>query len=187
MRKLIFQEFISLDGYAADKNHSTSFFESPVYSAKSDNDLLKEMHRFDNILLGAKTYKLFADFWPTANNDEQIVADKLNSIPKIVFSNTLTSAPWGKWSEASIMNGDAADNVKELKKRQGTDMVLWGSISIAQRLMEENLIDEYQIRIVPVILGSGILLFKPGSELQLELISSKNYPSGLQLIHYRPK
>lgn len=187
MRKLIFQEFISLDGYAADKNHSTSFFESPVYSEESDNDLLSEMQRFDTILLGATTYKLFVDFWPNATKEEQIVADKLNSIPKIVFSNTLSNAPWGKWPEASIMKGDAANNVRELKKRDGGDMVLWGSISVAQKLMEENLIDEYQIRIVPVVLGAGKLLFKPGRQTELELTNSKTYSSGLQLIHYKIK
>lgn len=64
MRKLIFQEFLSLDGYAADKNHSTKFFEHPEFSEDSDDDLLKEMDRFDTILLGANTYKMFVEFAP---------------------------------------------------------------------------------------------------------------------------
>src|SRR5215204_2886195 len=95
MRKLIFQEFLSLDGYAADKDHSTKFFEAPEFSQDSDDDLLEEMNRFDTILLGANTYKMFVDFWPSAETSEQIVADKLNIIPKVVFSNTLKEAPWG--------------------------------------------------------------------------------------------
>lgn len=187
MRKLIFQEFLSLDGYAADKDHSTKFFESPEYSRDSDEDLLAEMNRFDTILLGANTYKMFADFWPAATNDEQIVADKLNSIPKIVFSSTLKEAPWGKWEPAKIEKGDAVKAITQLKHQTGKDMVLWGSISLAQNLMKANLIDEYQLRIVPVLLGDGTLLFEKRDELQLELSKTKSYDSGLLLAHYQPK
>jgi dihydrofolate reductase len=187
MRKLIFQEFLSLDGYAADKDHSTQFFEAPEYSEESDEDLLTEMNRFDTILLGAKTYKMFADFWPHVSNEEQIVADKLNSIPKIVFSKTLKQASWGKWPAASIISGNAVAAVKDLKAEDGKDLVLWGSISLAQDLMKANLIDEYQLRIVPVLLGSGTLLFTNAGRLDLELSKTKSYPSGLLLAHYCPK
>lgn len=187
MRKLIFQEFLSLDGYAADKDHSTKFFERPEYSTDSDDDLLTEMRRFDTILLGANTYKMFVDFWPEATVDEQVVADKLNSIPKIVFSKTLKKAPWGKWPAAKIVADDAVTFVKELKAQDGKDMVLWGSISLAQDLMKANLVDEYQLRIIPVLLGSGTLLFTKAGALDLKLTETKTYPSGLLLVHYRPK
>ena len=187
MRKLIFQEFLSLDGYAADKDHSTKFFESPEYSKDSVEDLLAEMNRFDTILLGANTYKMFADFWPTATNDEQIVADKLNSISKIVFSSTLKKAPWGKWKPAKIERGDAVKAIAQLKKETGKDLVLWGSISLAQDLMKANLIDEYQLRIVPVLLGGGTRLFEKQNELQMLLTKTKSYDSGLLLAHYAPK
>jgi len=187
MRKLIFQEFLSLDGYAADKDNSTKFFEDPEFAEVSDDDLLKEMHRFDAILLGANTYKMFVDYWPAVDSTEQIVADKLNGIPKIVFSSTLKEAPWGKWSPATIVPGDAVTAIKKLKKEAGKDMVLWGSISLAQDLMKANLIDEYQLRIVPVILGGGKLLFSERTQLNLELTKTKSYASGLLLAHYRPK
>jgi dihydrofolate reductase len=187
MRKLVFQEFLSLDGYAADKNHSTKFFEGPEFSEDSDEDLLAEMDRFDTILLGANTYKMFVDFWPEADSREQIVADKLNSIPKMVFSNTLKEAPWGRWSPATVLAGDAVNAVKELKKEAGKDLVLWGSISVAQDLMKANVIDEYQLRIVPVILGGGKLLFGERDQLDLQLTKGKSYPSGLLLAHYSPK
>ena len=187
MRKLIFQEFISLDGYAADKENSTKFFEGPEFSEGSDEDLLAEMDRFDRILLGANTYKMFVDFWPEADSREQIVADKLNSIPKIVFSNTLKTAPWGTWPAASVIAGDAVAAIKKLKKEDGREMVLWGSISLAQDLMKANVIDEYQLRFVPVILGGGKLLFSERDQLPLQLTKSKSYPSGLLLAHYSPK
>ncbi|MBC7827390.1 MAG: dihydrofolate reductase family protein [Chitinophagaceae bacterium] len=187
MRKLIFQEFLSLDGYAADKDHSTKFFESPEFSENSDEDLLAEMDRFDTILLGANTYKMFVDFWPEADSGDQIVADKLNSIPKIVFSNSLKEAPWGKWSPATVVGGDAVTIIKKLKKEEGRDLVLWGSISLAQDLMKANLIDEYQLRIVPVILGGGTLLFGERDQMDLRMTKSKSYPSGLLLVHYHAK
>ncbi len=187
MRKLIFQEFLSLDGYAADKEHSTRFFEDPKFSEVSDDDLLEEMHRFDTILLGANTYKMFVDYWPAVDTNEQVVADKLNSIPKVVFSSTLKDAPWGKWQPATIVAGNAIEAIRKMKQQQGMDMVLWGSISLAQDLMKANVIDEYQLRIVPVILGGGTLLFSERDELNLELVKTKAYPSGLLLVQYRPK
>lgn len=187
MRKLIFQEFLSLDGYAADKDRSTKFFEAPEFSEVSDDDLLEEMHRFDTILLGAHTYKMFVEYWPAVDTKEQIVADKLNSIPKIVFSKTLKEAPWGRWAPATVLAGDAVAAIRQMKQEPGMDMVLWGSISLAQYLMKANIIDEYQLRIVPVILGGGTLLFGERDQLNLELTKTKSYPSGLVLVQYRPK
>jgi dihydrofolate reductase len=184
MRRIIFQQFLSLDGLAADAEGRTKFFESPEYAAVSDEDLLAEMQHFDTILLGANTYKMFADFWPAATNDEQIVADKLNSIPKIVFSNTLQSAPWGKWPAARIESGDAVEAVRQLKQQPGGNMVLWGSISLSQALMNARLIDEFHFRIVPLILGKGRSNFDHTNNLDLTLNETKRYDSGLILLKY---
>ena len=179
---------ISVAGWiCSDNNHETKFFDAPLYSIESDDDLLAEMERFDTILLGANTYKMFVNFWPQATNDEQVAADKLNSIPKIVFSKTLKKAPWGKWPAAQIVADDAVAFIKEQKAQNGKDMVLWGSISLAQDLMKANLIDEYHFRIVPVLLGSGTLLFTKSGKHDLELTHTKSYSSGLLLAHYRPK
>ena len=186
MRKLIFQEFLSIDGYAADKDNSTKFFEDPKFAEGSDDDLLEEMNGFDAILLGANTYKIFVDYWPAVDNSEQIVADKLNSIPKVVFSSTIKSAPWGKWAPATVVPGDAVEEIRKMKQQPGMDMVLWGSISLAQDLMKANIIDEYHFRIVPVILGGGTFLFSERDQLDLELVKTKTYPSGLLLVQYKP-
>lgn len=172
---------------AADAEGTTQFFEAPEYSATSDDDLLAEMQQFDTILLGANTYRMFVDFWPTASNDEQIVADKLNSIPKIVFSQTLQTAPWGKWPAATIESGDAVEAVKKLKQQPGKNMVLWGSISLAQAFMKANLIDEYHLRIVPVVLGTGRPNFDNAGAIDLTLTDTKQYPSGLVLLKYVPR
>jgi dihydrofolate reductase len=184
MRKLIFQEWLSMDGMAADKNGSVTFIESTTLNKYSDIDQLRWMDTIDTILLGANTYKLFIEFWPTATTDQEIIADKLNSIPKIVFSRTLKKAPWGKYPDAELSN-DAIKTVKDLKKKSGKDMVLWGSISVAQQLMKENLIDEYHLRIVPIVLGEGRPLFASTGPLDFELYHSRHYDSGLMLLQYK--
>ena len=187
MKKIIFQEFISLDGYAADAANSTAFFEERRFGQGSDEDLLAEMDNFDTILLGANTYKMFVEFWPGVTNDMEIMADKLNSIPKIVFSKSLQKAPWGKWPDAEIIHSDAVSAARKLKTGTGKNMVLWGSISLAQVFMKENLIDEYHLRIVPKLLGAGRLLFVGNPFAELELIESKKYPSGLLLAKYNAR
>jgi dihydrofolate reductase len=184
MRKVIFQEWLSMDGYAADANNSVSFIESTTLNKYSDLDQLAWMETIDTILLGANTYRLFVEFWPTATTDQEVVAERINNIPKIVFSKTMTTAPWGNWPEATIMT-DAIECIKKLKTAEGKDMVLWGSISLAQDLMKENLIDEYHLRICPTVLGSGRPLFESTGPLEFELYGAKQYESGLMLLKYR--
>src|SRR6185369_11411327 len=100
MRKLIFQEWLSIDGLAADANGGVSFLESTTLNKYSDLDQLKFLDGIDTILLGAKTYQLFVEFWPEATNDQEVIADRLNTIPKVIFSKSLVRAPWGKWPPA---------------------------------------------------------------------------------------
>jgi dihydrofolate reductase len=185
MRKLILQEWLSIDGYAADENGGVAFLESTTLNKYSDLDQLAWMDSIDAILLGANTYKLFVDFWPTATNEQEVIADRLNCIPKIIFSKTMTKAPWGKWPDASIIHTDAVQAVKDIKAKPGKDMVLWGSISLAQSLMKANLIDEYHFRICPLVLGSGRPMFETTGPLNFELFESRQYESGLMSLLYR--
>lgn len=186
MRKLIYQVWLSLDGFAAHTDNTTKFFESPELAAGSDQDIAADMDQIDTILIGANTYKMFVNFWPTAAAEEEIMSEKINSTPKIVFSKSLTEAPWGKWPSATIVNTDPAATVKKMKAENGKSIVIWGSLSIARLLMTENLIDEYHIRICPIILGDGIRLFEKGKEKKLNLFQTKHYPSGLMLLKYKP-
>ena len=89
MRRLILEEWLSLDGYAVDKEGTLDFFPSTEADRFSDRDQLEFLESVDTILLGRRTYELFVDFWPTATTDTEIIADRLNSLPKLVFSNTL--------------------------------------------------------------------------------------------------
>lgn len=187
MRKLILEEWMSLDGYVADRNGQLDFFTqlTPEQNTYSDNDQLKFMQTIDTILLGRVTYELFAGFWPTATTDQEAIADKLNETDKIVFSNTITTAPWGKWPDASVQSGDAITEIRKLKSLPGNDMVLWGSISLAQSLMKENLIDEYHIQLCPVITGGGRSLFTQKlNPTELTLLECRKYDTGTVFLKY---
>ena len=189
MRKLIVEEWMSLDGYVADKNNQLDFFTdiTPEQNTFSDNDQLRFLETVDTILLGRKTYELFADFWPGATTDKEVIADKLNSTKKIVFSGTLTKAPWGKWLAAEIISGNSIAAIRQLKLQEGKNMVLWGSISLAQSLMKENLIDEYHIQHCPVLTGGGKSLFSPEINFsKLKLSEIRQYNTGVVFLNYQP-
>lgn len=189
MRKLIVEEWISLDGYAADRNGTTDFFPSTEENRYSDEDQLKFLEGIDTILLDRKTYELFVDFWPTDQSKQEIIADKLNSIPKVVFSNTLKKAPWGSWPDATVVPGDTIEAIRKLKQEKGKDIVLWGSISLTQALMKADLIDEYHLQLIPVRVGEGRLLFpKEEKSKELTLIDNKVYEAtGVMYLKYVPK
>ena len=126
MRRLILEEWMSLDGYAVDKEGTLDFFPSSEADRFSDRDQLEFLESVDTIFLGRRTYELFVDFWPTATTDTEIIADRLNSLPKLVFSNTLSEAPWGEWPPARVVHGDAVAEIERLKEQDGKHMVLWG-------------------------------------------------------------
>lgn len=187
MRKLIVEEWISMDGYAADSEGKLDFFPSSEANRFSDEDQLKFLEGVDTMLLGRKTYELFVDFWPSATVDKEIIADKLNSLKKVVVSNTLKKARWGKWPEAKIMNDDVVGKVKELKAEEGKHIVLWGSISLAQLLMKENLIDEYHLQICPTVLGGGKKFFPDSSVYKnFRLVDLRKYETGVVFLSYQP-
>lgn len=188
MRKLILEEWISLDGYATDKNGGLDFFTqlTPEQNIYSDQDQLRFLQTVDVILLGRKTYELFVEFWPTATTDQEAIADKLNETRKIVFSNSLKRAPWGQWPEAEVMGGDAISEISRLKSLPGKNMVLWGSIYLAQSLMRENLIDEYHIQLCPVLTGGGRRLFDSGlTPKNLQLLEVRKYNTGTVFLNYQ--
>ncbi len=187
MRKLILEEWVSLDGHVTDKDGGLDFFTSltPEENKYADADQLKFLETVDTILLGRKTYELFADFWPEATTDKEIIADKLNQIPKIVFSNSITTAPWGKWAEAKVIAGEATAAVAQLKLQPGKNMVMWGSISVAQVLMQAGLVDEYHLQLCPVLTGGGRKLFPELPDIdEMKLVEVKQYDTGNVLLKY---
>jgi dihydrofolate reductase len=129
---------------------------------------------------------MFAGYFPlVTEGDDKAFADKLNAIPKIVFSHTLTQAPWGKWDDATIVRRSPTQEVAALKQQAGKDIVIWGSISVAQSLINEGLIDEYRLVVCPVVLGSGRPLFRDKADaLDMTLLETKAHDRGSVLLKY---
>jgi dihydrofolate reductase len=188
MRKLILEEWLSIDGFAADKDGKLDFFPASETDQFSDRDQLKFLDSVDLILLGRKTYELFVDFWPTATTDKEIIADRLKALPKLVFSTTLREAPWGKWPPARVVSSDAVAEIKRLKAENGKHMVLWGSLSLAQYLIAADLIDEYHLQICPTIVGGGRPLFPTlQSYANFKRMNVRTYDTGVVFLHYEPQ
>jgi dihydrofolate reductase len=187
MRKVILQEFVTLDGLAAGRNDSVDFVPASTQGDQSFGQRqLAFMDSIDLILLGRVTYSMFAGYWPNVTSGaDKPFADKLNAIPKIVFSSSLDRAPWGSWDDARIVETSAANEVAKLKQEPGKDMVIWGSLSLAQSLTNEGLIDEYQLIVCPVVLGGGKPLFRDTVDsFDVKLLNTKSFDRGAVLLAY---
>jgi dihydrofolate reductase len=187
MRNVILQEFVSLDGMAADVNNGVDFVPASV---QGDQKFGQRQEVFidsiDAILLGRVTYNMFSAYWPNVTSgDDKPFADKLNVIPKIVFSQTLDRAPWGDYEPARIVKTDATGEVVALKQQAGKDMVVWGSISLAQSLVQAGLIDQYQLIVCPLVLGNGQALFGDSTPFNLKLEKAQSFDRGAVLLDYR--
>jgi dihydrofolate reductase len=187
MKRLILEEWVSLDGFAVDREGTLDFFPPTETDRFSDRDQLEFLDTVDTILLGRRTYESFVDYWPTASTDQEIIADRLNSLPKLVFSNSLSEAPWGTWPPARVVQGDAVAEIKQLREQDGKHMVLWGSLSLAERLIAADLIDEYHFQLCPTLVGGGRSLFPTlPSYANLKRVNVRTYDTGVVFLHYEP-
>jgi dihydrofolate reductase len=171
MRKVVVQQFVTLDGYAAGPNGELDFVTETGAAADPTSgpfveDQLAFIESLDTILLGAVTYRMFAAYWPEQTTETQAIADALNAKSKVVFSRTLEGAPWGNWEPARVVSGSAAEEIRRLKAEPGKNMVVWGSLALSDSLMREGLVDEYRLQICPVVLGRGKRLFEDGLAMQ---------------------
>ncbi len=171
MRKVVVQQFVTLDGYAAGPNGELDFVTESAGAADPTSGPFVEkqlafVESLDTILLGAVTYRMFAEYWPEQTTETQAIADALNATPKVVFSSTLESAPWGTWEPARLVSGSAAEEVRRLKAEPGKDMVVWGSLALSDSLLREGLVNEYRLQVCPVVLGRGKRLFEEGLATQ---------------------
>ena len=192
MGRLIVEQIISADGYAADREGGIGFFEvSPeaggdVESGTGpiDREQLAWLEGVDAILLGATTYRMFAEYWPSADPVIEPVAEPIARLPKHVVSNSLERAPWGD-GEAEVLRGDAVASVARLKD-QFEATVVWGSLQLADALFEAGLVDELRLRIVPVLMGTGRSFTPSGLGTRgLELDHAVTHPTGHVSLHYR--
>ena len=185
VRKLIADSIISLDGYfSSSSNEIDSWFDFNEEEWFWSIDILRGV---DAILLGRVTYEEFSEFWPKVTPKTEpgkIIAGQLNGLRKIVFSRSLTDAPW---KPATIVREDPVAAVAELKREPGKDLVLNGSGTLVAALLRAGLIDEYYVRVRPIILGGGRPLFlDPGARHPLKLVSAKPFKNGVVGLHYQP-
>lgn len=181
---LVVQEFVSVDGFAADANGEFGFGGVIPDWSDIDADQRRLMDRTGMIVLGRRTYELFVAYWPTADH---VMAEPINTTPKAVISQSLTAATWGDWPPATVHSGPLADAVRQLAKAADPkDLLVWGSLNLTKSLLREGLVDELRLIVCPVVLGTGIGLIPADfGHTTLTLIDSKAYPNGAAQLTYR--
>ena len=187
MRKVILSMMVSLDGYIEGSNRNIDWH---VWSEEMDRFMGRFFDRIDTILLGRKTYELLVGYWPSASEptDDPVITDRMNKLPKIVFSKTLESVAWN----ARLVKENIAEEVTRLKQQPGKDIVIFGGADIASTFMQHDLIDEYQLIVNPVVLGSGKPLFNPDSfrsegKCNFKLLKTTTFHCGNVVLYYQPE
>jgi dihydrofolate reductase len=184
MRKVIVANMVSLDGFMAGANGETDWFHVGNEFFEYAKDLLTKV---DTILYGRVTYEGMASYWPTVTDENDVMANRINNTPKVVFSTTLENVSWGKWNNTRLVK-DAVDEVKKLKQQSGKDMVIYASGGLISSLANHDLIDEYQLVVTPVVLGSGKPAFEGIKQrLNLKLLQTKPFKEGSVLLYYQPE
>jgi dihydrofolate reductase len=141
--------------------------------------------RADAFLFGRRTYNMFAPYWGAMEPGSGPIADALNTKPKYVASNTLTGPHWA--NTVAVLSGDLAAAIGELKAKPGGELQVHGSGALTRWLLENDLVDEINLLIVPVVVGQGTRLFPAdGPDMALDLIESRAFPQGVTLQVYRP-
>jgi dihydrofolate reductase len=159
-------------------------WQLPFFDEDAGRRLNEQMAATSALLLGRVTYQIHAAYFPTAPEDDPF-AQKLNSIPKYVASKTLKKL---QWHNSTLLKGNIPEEVAKLKKQPGSGVIsVTGSGKLAQTLMRENLVDEYNLWIHPILLGSGKRLFGEGTgPLNLKLIDTKTTGMGIVILTYQP-
>lgn len=191
MGELTITTFLSLDGVmqapgAPQEDTSGDFPHGGWVFPLADEDMGKTMTEIfslaDSFLLGRTTYDVFAAYWPKVTDPDNLIASKLNSLPKFVASRTRSKFDWSGTSHIE----DVVKDVAELKKRFPREIQVHGSGALAQTLIKHDLIDEYRLLTFPVILGTGKRLFREGTvPATLSLVSSGRTTKGVLLNIYR--
>jgi len=186
MRRLVVFNNVSLDGYFVDGKGDMSWAHNTNPDAEWDAFGEENAKGGGILLFGRVTYELMAGYWPTplAAQNDPIVAEHMNTLPKVVFSRTLDQV---SWINTTLVKGDLAAEVRKMKHAPGQDMAVLGSGSIVSQLAQEGLVDEYQLVVSPVVLGAGRTLFDGLREkLALKLTKTRAFRNGNVLLCYEP-
>jgi len=188
MRKLIVVEYVSLDGVIQAPGHAAEDRDGGFPHGGWTGPLMPDHRRYNSdlfqtagaFLLGRLTYDIWAGYWPGVTDENDYVAHALNTLPKYVASRTLEGA---SWTGTTVIREMAS--VAELKRQSGKPIFVLGSSLLVQTLVEQDLVDEYQLWLHPVVLGEGKKLFRDhGPRFDLTLVDSRTTANGLVILTY---
>src|SRR5918994_1926196 len=189
MRRVIVSEFVSLDGVMEDPGRTFQQFGGEEREGYQFAGLAAS----DALLLGRVTYEEFAAAWPSMMDQYEgprraelgEYADMMNAYPKYVVTTTLQEPL--EWNNSTLINGDVAEEITKLKQQPGKDISISGSGSLVNALMRDDLIDEYRLMVLPIVVRSGKRLFEDGrDQMPLDLVDSKALGTGVVVLTYRP-
>ncbi len=181
MRELIADLFVSMEGFASGEGEGPYFgLGGPQLTDWITGEILKSQV----LLMGRRTYELFAGFSMSAKDD---LSTRMNDLPKIVFSNTLTEPL--SWTNTSLLKGKLAAEIKRMKRMPGEPIRTIGSLSLVRELIQSRLVDRLRLMVFPLVVGAKGKepLFEGFERTEFELISSKTLDSRLVLLEYRPR
>lgn len=186
MRKLIVQQWVTVDNIAAEVDGGLSFVSVEPFSETTDPafkaSVMGLIDSVDTMILGANTYAQSTG-WASAE-DQGEYGEKLNNLTKFVASSKLDDAPWGDFSAATVTR-DPAATIRELKEQSGKNIWLFGSLKLMQSLLDAGLVDEVQMLVCPVSRGKGTRVFE--DRQNLKLIEATGFDSGVVLLRYEIK
>jgi dihydrofolate reductase len=188
MRKLVVQQWVTVDNIAAEEDGGLSFvavepFDDEVTDDPFKNRLMGFIDSVDTMILGANTYIQTKDYWPHAD-DQGEYGEKLNNLTKFVASSKLDDAPWGGFPAATVTR-DPAVTIRELKEQSGKDIWLWGSLTLMRSLLDAGVVDEVRMLVCPASRGKGRRVFEDRRDLKL--VDAAGFENGVVILRYEIK
>ncbi|WP_426245390.1 dihydrofolate reductase family protein [Nocardioides sp. LHG3406-4] len=183
-RKLIVQQWVTVDNVAAEEDGGLSFVSGEPFSETDTSGFKASVMGFidsvDTMILGANTYAQSVGYWPNADEQGEY-GEKLNNLAKFVASSKLDDAPWGDFPAATVTR-DPAATVGELKGQRGKDIWLWGSLQLMHSLLDAGLVDEVRMLVCPASRGQGTRIFESSQDLRL--VEATAFENGVALLRY---
>jgi Dihydrofolate reductase len=180
MRKIVVSEGVSLDGVFDAQTMGQ--WAAPYYSDEKDEFVRRTVLASDALLLGRTTYDLQAWYWPNQKDDKYGIANHKNNMAKVVVTSSPLQA---QWNNSTVIKNNVVDEIAELKGQPGKDILIEGSATLVQALMQADLIDEIKLMLHPVIAGNGKRFFRDVIDLtKLKLVESKPISQGVVLLSY---
>ncbi|HUI71671.1 MAG TPA: dihydrofolate reductase family protein [Spirochaetia bacterium] len=180
MRRVFLFNMMTLDGFFAGPGGQITWHNVD----REFNDFaVEQLKEIETLVFGRITYELMASYWPTpkAVKGDPIVAERMNNLPKVVFSRTLKKL---EWNNSRLAAGDPATELTRLKKSEGRAIAILGSANLIASLLSSGLVDEVRVMVNPVLLGKGFPLFQNNDMRRLKLLSARTFASGNVLLRY---